>query len=429
MAPEAVEASGPERLGKKRPRVYYVEFWRFAFTVILCLYHLEIFYTVRIFPSGTTAVEFFFILAGFTIAMTASNKLEALGVRELDNRAARSMAVDFAKKKLKAIYPVLTAGLILGLVVVPLMFPPPAFPAFGFAPAPEPLSFGARLLERIGVLFSSEWEWLMMVGSPMSHGTVGYMLMSSPIVPLWFLTPLFTIGYLYSFLMHRKYDLMMFLAPLIAVLGHIYFALNTSISFSFNTQMGFLDSGAMRAVMQMALGISMFQLYQYLINLEWTFPKKVFLQIVEIFAVVRFIDLTYMAWMGYDNFRRIPYVAIIVLLSFVKMTFISDLLDRKFMEWLGKISLTMFIIHQPLTTAYTRLMGSLSTMMMEGSIGPLPLILRRTAGTNEYFAPISLSFGDIVFYIGGVLVISIIINGIISVIKNAVSTRNVSVSP
>lgn len=404
---------------KSGSRVYYVEFWRFAFTALLCLYHLEIFYArpVRIVPSGTTAVEFFFILAGFTIAMTATNKTTALGLRELDTRQAHKMAIDFVRKKLIAIYPVLAAGLIIALVIIPLI-PQLQFPTFGGAAFLQPAGFWERFLERINVLISSEWEWLMMVGSPMGHGTVGYAYLSAPIVPLWFLTPLFTIGYLYSFLMHRKYDLMMFLAPLIAVLGHIYFALHTQISFSFNTQMGIFDAGAMRAVSQMALGISIFQLYQYLSGRNWTLPKKIFLQIIELFVLYRFFVLTYMAGVGYDNYRRIPYVAILVLLAFVKMTFLSNLLNRKFMEKLGKISLAMFIIHHPLAVAYFALMTRINS---GAGARNLPMFLRRTAGTDEFMRAIPLSWGDVVLYLGSVIILSVIIYAIIEGIKVLIS--------
>ena len=62
---------------KKSRRVASVEFWRFLFTVLVCLYHFEILFPKRkLFLSGSSAVEFFFVLAGFTIAMSAAHKME-----------------------------------------------------------------------------------------------------------------------------------------------------------------------------------------------------------------------------------------------------------------------------------------------------------------------------------------------------------------
>ena len=59
----------------KRKRVSAVEFWRFVFTVMVSLYHMEIFFMKKtLFPSGSGAVEFFFVLAGFTLAMSAERR-------------------------------------------------------------------------------------------------------------------------------------------------------------------------------------------------------------------------------------------------------------------------------------------------------------------------------------------------------------------
>ena len=404
----------------KKQRIHSVEFWRFAFTFILILYHLEIFFAreVRIFPSGTTAVEFFFMIAGFTIAMAAANRIESGETREMTTREAHGMAIDFIKKKLIVIYPILAVSLVIAFVVIPMIsaLQQPAFGTF-VLPGSEP-GFWARFLEQINVLISSEWEWLMLVGSPFGLGAVGLEGLTAPILPLWFLTPLLTIGYLYTFLVYRKYDLMMFLTPLIAVVGHIYIGLHSHVSFHFSIQMGIFDAGAMRAVAQMALGISIYQLYTYLKKRDWTLGKKIFLQIIELFAIYRFIMLTYMAGVGYDNFRRIPYVAIIILFAFLNVTFLSNLLNRKFMGKLGKISLPMFIIHHPIAVAYFWLMFRLGT-------GPgardLPMFVRRAAGTDEFFRPISLSIGDLVMYALSVIIISLLIQLIIFGIKTGIS--------
>ena len=67
--------------GKKR-RISSVEFWRFVFTVMVSLYHLEIFFMKKsLFPSGSGAVEFFFVLAGFLLGMGAEKRHLARGGR------------------------------------------------------------------------------------------------------------------------------------------------------------------------------------------------------------------------------------------------------------------------------------------------------------------------------------------------------------
>ena len=385
---------------RKTPRVCSAEFWRFAFTVIVALYHLEIFYTKKLMPSGTTAVEFFFVLAGFTIAMSASHRIEAGGARELDNRHAHALAVDYLKKKLTAIYPLLAITLVLAIVVFPL-----AGPTFPIVPGYMQTGFWVRLLERLGVLFGSEWEWLVMVGTPMGFNNAS--ASSAPIVPLWFLTQLIVVGYMYTFLVNRKYDLMMFAAPLIAVFGFTYFALNSENVLDFYIKMGLFNAGTVRAIAEMAMGISIYQLYAFLRKREWSLLGRILLQLLELFAIYRYCALTFGAGVSIDNFRRIPYILVIILLSFLRVTFLSGLLDRKFMERLGKLSLSMYLIHFPVATMY--FIGIL-TLRRRPFWYTLPVFLQRSGGSDQLGHPLALSLGDIVMYLPIVIIAAVLLN-------------------
>ena len=85
---------------KKYNRVASVEFWRFLFTFLVSLYHFEIFFPKRkLFLSGSSAVEFFFVLAGFTIAMAAAHKREKQ-LEPCTTRQAHLLAIDFIKRNL-----------------------------------------------------------------------------------------------------------------------------------------------------------------------------------------------------------------------------------------------------------------------------------------------------------------------------------------
>jgi len=397
---------------ERTPRVFSAEFWRFAFTIIVTLYHLEIFYPRKLMPSGTTAVEFFFVLAGFTIAMSAARRIEAGGARELDSRQAHALALDYLKKKLKAVYPLLAITLVLAIVVFPM-----AGPTFPVVPSYMRPGFWEQLLEKLGVLLSSEWEWLLMVGTPMGFNNTT--ASSAPIVPLWFLTQLIVVGYMYTFLVNRKYDLMMFAAPLIAVFGYTYFVLNSENILDFYVKMGLFNAGTVRAIAMMAMGLSIYQLYAFLKSRDWSLLRRILLQILEIFAIYRYCALTFNAQVGIDNFRRIPYILIIVLLSFLNVTFLSRLLDRKFMERLGKLSLPMYLIHFPVATVY--FLG-VYTLRRNPFWYKLPVFLQRSGGMSQMGQPIPLSLGDIAMYLPLVIIASLLLHFIVVGIK-ACSSR------
>ena len=381
---------------EKRPRVYSVEFWRFAFTILVTLYHLEIFFQRKIMPSGTTAVEFFFILAGFTIAMSAARKIENIETRQMSTRDAHRHALEFMKKKLSVIYPMLAVTLILAIVVLPLVTPP--IPMFQ-----PPVTDGlwTRFLQRLGALANSEWEWLAMVGTPMGFNNATSD--SAPIVPLWFLTQLFIVGYMFSFLMSRKYDLMMFAAPLIAVLGYTFFVLNSENILDFYVKMGVFNAGTVRAISEMAMGVSLYQLYTYLSGRNWKLLGKILLQLLEIYAIYRFCVLTFFADLSIDNFRRIPYILIIILLSFANLTFLTKLLNRKFMEILGKISLPIFLIHFPLATLYVSV---LFAVRRSPEARNLPQFILGAGGGGIRNS--QLSVGDLLLYLPFVIIVSIL---------------------
>jgi peptidoglycan/LPS O-acetylase OafA/YrhL len=322
-----IEIQPAPAVAPKKERVNSVEFWRFLFTAMVAVYHLEIFYMTlqKRIPSGSTAVEFFFILAGFTTAMSASRRAEARSGRPIDAREAHALAVKYVKDKLTAIYPILAVTLALALVVIP----------------------AGPLLGKLGRLFGSEWEWLFMVGTPM-----GYNNGAAPLVPLWFLTQLLVVGYIYTFLINIRRDFMMFAAPAIAVLGYTFFTLNSQNILDFYVKMGFFNAGAVHAFSEMAMGIALYQLYAYLKKRGLSRRAVILLTVVELYAIYRYFSMTFTQQVGLDNFRRIPYVMIIVLTSFLNVTFVSKFLNGAVSRALGRISLTMYLIHFPLATAF-----------------------------------------------------------------------------
>ena len=404
---------------KKTPRVYSVEFWRFAFTVIVALYHLEIFYQKKLMPSGTGAVEFFFILAGFTIAMSASRRMARDGLRELSARDANALAWGYLKKKLRLIYPALAVTLVITLVVIPL-----SGAVFTFGSADVNAGFLPRLFAQIKLLLGSEWEWLMMVGTPMGFNNAS--AASAPIVPLWFLTQLLLVGYLCTFLINRKYDFTMFAAPLIGVLGLTYFVLNSENNLDFYIKMGLVNAGTVRAVTEIAMGITAYRIYEYMIGREWKLPGKIALQLLELLAVYRYCALTFNAPLSIENFRRIPYILIIILLSFVNVTLLSKLLNRKFMEKAGKLSLTMYLVHFPVATVYYYF---IYTLKMKPAARALPSFFMRSGGADRMYPPIPLSLGDVVMYLPFVIVVSVLINllisGITRLFRRAAAPKNI----
>ncbi|MDR3310936.1 MAG: acyltransferase family protein [Oscillospiraceae bacterium] len=343
-------AASPGALQKKT-RVSTVELWRYVFTLLVCWYHFE--FTAgglrqTLFTSGSSAVEFFFIIAGFTLAMSAYRKTAKNGA--FPTREAAGSALDFVKKKLLAILPLL----------VVIIF------AWALFQVPAAAGHGA-LYTKLRTLLNTEWVFTFLIGTPFG---LNY---NDPTVPMWFLTCLLAIGYIFTFLVHRFPDFMRFFAPIGAVLVYSYFALampggyggagGTFNTLEFASLMGYMNAGMVKAVAEVCMGISVYFIYERLENVNFSAFWRVILTLLEAYAIYRFFALTLKQPIGVDNSRRLIYIMIIILTSFLNAGFLSRALNAKPLRpvwtYLGKISLAMYLGHYVMVHPYTSLVAYL----------------------------------------------------------------------
>ena len=380
-------------LGEKRRRIAGVEFWRFVFTVMVSLYHLEIFFMKKnIFPSGSGAVEFFFVLAGFLLGMGAEKRHLARNGLPAAPKEAADRALDYAKNKLKAIVPVVLCWLVIHILVSPGLE--------GFK-------------GKLDFLMNAEWEVLLLVGTPMGFNG-GF----APNIPLWFLTSLIVAGYVYTYLMERHFDRMRFLAPVIGVLGVTFFALKTTSVLDHNILVGCLTAGTLKAFSELALGISLFFLYARLREKRPKLPLRLLLQLVELYVIYRLFTLIIGRPAGLENYKRTLYIMALILFSFLRITPLTMALDNPFSRLLGKITLAMYVCHYTLITLYFTLLqkGKLALMKPSGSgswQSKLYRFLGDTGGFDRKFKAIPMTWKDAALYLLLLLTCAILVTLVI----------------
>ena len=377
----------------KTRRISSVEFWRFVFTVMVSLYHMELFFMKKtLFPSGSGAVEFFFVLAGFLLGLGAEKRHLAHNGLPAPPREAADRALGFAKNKLKAIVPVVLCWLVIHIFVAPGM---------------------EAFKDKLNFLMNAEWEVLLMVGTPMGFNG-GW----APNIPLWFLTSLIVAGYVYTYLMERHYDLMRFLAPVIGLLGVTYFALSTTTVLDHNILVGVLTAGTLKAFSELALGISVFFLYARLREKKPKLWLRLLLGLVELYAVYRLYTLIIGQGAGLANYKRTLYIMILILFSFLRITPLTKVLDNPFSRLLGKLTLAMYVCHYTLITLYFTLLQKVKmALMMKPKAGSWKTALYRflgdTGGFDQKFKPIPMSWKDVVIYLVLLLVCAALVNLVI----------------
>lgn len=395
-----MSAEAAPRLTKTK-RVSSVEFWRFLFTVLVALYHFEIFFPKRtIFLSGSSAVEFFFVLAGFTLAMSAANRV-ARGEERPTAKEAHRLALDYVKKKCKALWPIMVCWLILWTVLSVVN-------ASGMSgmgdwmgmKMPTPLETG------INTVMNSEWEMLFLVGTPF-----GFQGGFAPNVPLWFLTALIMMGYLYTYAINRHYDLTRFLAPVIGVGLYVFFALNTTSTLDHNIALGHLNAGMVKAAAEMGFGISLYLIYERMSARKWGVGWKVLFQIIELYAIYRLFSLMIGQELGLNNYRRILYIMAILLFSFLNVTPLTHVLNNGFSRLLGKLTMPMYILHYNLISSYFGWIFAWKMELFKNIMDPtsraLYNFLDGLGGYDKAFKANGLTVKDAVVYMVIVIVFAI----------------------
>lgn len=376
---------------KKNSRIASVEFWRFFFTVLVCWYHLEIFFTTgKLFPSGTGAVEFFFVLSGFLLALSAGHHFEK-HPEPLTPKEASAMAAQFIWKKVKAIFPVLVMVLILHIAI-------------------NGGGYGRK--DWLDAALNSEWDLLFMVGTPF-----GYQNGMCPIVPLWFLTALFIAGYVYCYMLYRNFHFTLFLAPLIGVVLYSYFTLNSSLTLDFYVKMGFLTAGTVKAFAEMALGMSMYRLCAHLQTKKLKPVWGVLLTILMLFAIYRYFALTVKVSTGMDNFRRIVYILIIILLSFLNQDVLTGILNNRVSRMLGSISMTMYICHYTLCNLFFRIAAALRKAV------PTSALLKSMGTASGGFGGGTITWATRIGYIIFVIAVSVVLHLLAGLITKALTPK------
>ena len=398
MSTDVIAAAAPKvEAAPQKKKVYTIEFWRFVFTALVCVYHLEVFFMHReVMLTGSSAVEFFFVLAGFLLAMSAK-KENTDRLQPMTPKEAHGKALDYVKKKFEVIYPILAIVILLGTLVYPMM--------------------PATLPQKIEALKNTEWEWLMLVGTPF-----GFDDGNTLIIPMWFLTQLLLVGYIYTYALSRHFDFMKFAAPVIGIFGYLFFSLNSTFILDFMIPMGAFNAGTVRALAEMALGICMFMIYEKITAKKLHIIWRILLSILELYAIYRLFDLMFFVPISIDNFRRFVYVLIIVLLAFSNVTLLSRLLNRKFWRHFGNLTLTMFLSHYGLIMVYFRLLATMKLKAVLWSVGspwlkPLQTFFANTGGQGANYRPSPITWKDALIYLLLVIIVSILIQLFIAGVK------------
>ncbi len=304
---------------KKANRNGALDLLKFIFAMMIVFHHT---YKIdgiseenRIFLSGVEAIDFFFIVSGFLMAVSVSKNIK----KDL-NIGLGSETLAFIKSRILPILPYLFVGFLSSLLI-------------------RLIIQSDDFINSYTQLFNTVWEFLLLKMTGLNTTAVN--------PTTWYLSAMFIVmALLYPFL-RRHFDLLSkVFCPLISVLiyGYIYMQYH-SLRGSSSYWTGFAYKGTLRAAAGIMLGIGIFALC----NAAKDIKLKPFFE--WILSIVEWGGYALVFYMTYtEESNKFDYIIILIFAVSISITCsgksaLSKRIQGPVCSFLGKFSMVIYLCH------------------------------------------------------------------------------------
>lgn len=304
-------SSGRKRNGK-------IELLRFVFAMVVLMTHSKLFSPSDrslIMPRGELGVEFFLIVSGYLMAVSAYGKRD-IPVNDLGRETG-----NFLWRKIKAICPEYYLAWVISFVVMN---------AFYWK--------SATAVMWIKRFLSCIWEWFFVTmagfGSSRANGVAWYI--SAMLMVMLVLYPM----------IRKNFDLFVrVVAPAlaIAIIGRMCYTTGTPSGVY--KEYGLAYKGLVRTLGEICLGAALFPLIQSLTKAKLTKAGHALVTVVETGCWLCVLAYIQAAPKDKFDFVVVLLIAVGVCLSFSHQGMFADRFDNAVCGWLGKMSLSIYFSH------------------------------------------------------------------------------------
>lgn len=290
-----------------------IGFWKFAFCLLIMIYHANIFQVgdeTILFSKGSIGVEFFFLVSGFLLAKSALNK------KEDNNEFLGKETILFIYKKIKSFFPYILVCFIGGLIVKSV--------------------FGDMTIKDY-VLSIWDLTFLRMAGfrTTVVNGAAWYI--SAMLLAMLILYPLLR-KFKKNFIYLGVPIIVIFLA---GILNYNYFSLRVP-----DEWLGYFYKGFIRAFMELSLGTILYLVCEKIKNLDFTKIGKISITLVEIVGfLIPFVMSQFIEKATTYDFVVLIIISISIVLAFSEKTLEFKFFDNKIIYYLEKLSLPVYLSH------------------------------------------------------------------------------------
>ena len=291
-----------------------LDFWKLIFTFVIVIYHYaEISKTVSLFKSGSIAVEFFFILSGYFMAISAERKpfTEKLGTD----------TAQFIWRKIKSILPYYLIGWLIAAILNMQHW------------LMEPRTLGEIVL-RISNMLPN---FLLLSVSGMPEEVV--------LGVTWYISAmLLAMAVIYPLLRKYKNIYLRIIAPLSAILLTGYLSQKYGgffLSYEFD---GFVPQNIIRACVGINIGCVVYVAAEKMKTIDFTIFSRILLGLVEIGGYIWILVAMTIFPKTYVFTELFIFLAVVTITASKKGIF-SSLFDNNIVMVVSSISLPLFLLH------------------------------------------------------------------------------------
>lgn len=291
-----------------------MDFWKFAFSIIIVLFHSRGFAgnSSPIFIGGSIAVDFFFIVSG--VYMT-KNVYE----HNHDDNSLGKNTLNFMKRKICGLMPNIVVAYVFALIFIFIR---------------NPVSIKVMVKKIVG----SVWELLFVTQAGLHMNDINGVT--------WYIgAMLISMLIIYPLLLKFKDTFSYIIAPImvILILGFVY--QNWSSIRGPWVWTGYAYRGLVRGFVEILIGCICYHVGSYIQKYSYTKLMKYIFTLIEygsnLFVFVYIYKNDAIKW----EMFIIMLFAISITISYAQVSIFSGVMNNNVFSWLGKFSFSLYLAH------------------------------------------------------------------------------------
>lgn len=313
-----------------------IDLLRFLFSVIIVLHHFTFSYDLNICKQGYIGVEFFFLVSGYLMAKSAKKII--LQKNKLESSEIANLSWSFITKKIKSFYVYYVGAIFLQIIIRNFIIQHDSL-----------VSLISSFLRSIPT-FTLTFMGFNNNSVSLYVGSTWYL--SAMIIAIFILFPLLLKNF-------EGFSKLFFPVFSMFIMGYLY-TTNKSIA-NWQGWSGLCFNGVLRALGEISLGASLFVLADWLKERYGTASDKnavvkTGFTVLKWFCFAVVLSFAFGLWStGSFNLHAYLFCACGIVLSFSGITYCIP--ESKLSNYLGKISLPIYIFHSIIKYAIVEFTG------------------------------------------------------------------------